>query len=49
MFDAAALQALKKAYNRAVQEGQEQFMFSGQVLLVGYAKYLIEYLETKIK
>lgn len=39
---------LKNEYNQAVQEGKTVFMFDGQhELLVDYAKYLIQYLETK--
>lgn len=40
---------LKRAYNKAVEEEAEQFTFKGATLVVGYAKYLIEYLENLLK
>ena len=42
-------QRLKKLYAVAVAEGQEIFVFKGQELLTAYAKYLIEYLEGRMK
>jgi hypothetical protein len=39
------LPAFKRAYNKAVKEGQTSFMFSGNEVLVSYAKYVIEYLQ----
>jgi len=39
--------ALQKAYDRAVGEGAEVFVFEGQEVVVAYAKYLLEYLKTK--
>lgn len=51
-FDYGKLQALKSAYNRAIEAGKSRddaFGFDGQLFVVGYAKYLIEYLETKFK
>lgn len=50
-FDRGKLHALKAAYNRAIKAGKSRddaFGFDGQLLIVGYAKYLIEYLETKL-
>lgn len=38
---------LKEQYNKAVEDNREQFVFDGHVLLVTYAKYLIEYLGSK--
>lgn len=35
---------LKRAYNKAVKENQDVFDLNGHLLVVGYAKYLIEYL-----
>lgn len=40
------LPRLKKLYNKALESGVEYFVFDGHELLVNYAKYLIEYLET---
>lgn len=48
-FDRQTLDQLKEAYDRAVKAGHETFVFKGNVMLVSYAKYLIEYLETKLK
>ena len=39
------LSELKKARDKAVEEGKDQFNFKGHELLVSYAKYLIEHLE----
>lgn len=41
------LPALKRAYNTAVKEELSSFMYKGKEVLVLYAKYLIEYLESK--
>jgi hypothetical protein len=38
---------LKKAYNEAVKNNEIQFEFAGHLLLVPYAKYLIEHLQSK--
>ncbi len=48
IFDIRQLTQLKKAYNKAVVAGAEEFIFEGNVVVVAYAKYLIEYLETKL-
>jgi hypothetical protein len=40
---------LKKHYAAAVNRNAESFKFDGNLFLTGYAKYLIEYLEPKIK
>lgn len=39
---------LKICYARAVKEGKETFTFRKREFLVGYAKYLIEYLENNL-
>ena len=49
MFTRAKLEALKEAYQKALGEGVEQFEFEGHPLIVGYAKYLIEYLNLKFR
>jgi hypothetical protein len=36
----------KKLYNKAVKEEKTQFTFKDQPVLVAYAKYVIEYLNT---
>jgi hypothetical protein len=49
-FTPEKFKQLKKEYNIAVKEGKESFMFLGQYeLLTSYAKYLIEYLESKFE
>ena len=46
-FTKEKLSELKKQYNVAVQNNQEVFIFDGSELLVSYAKYLIQYLESQ--
>jgi len=36
---------LRTAYEQAVELKQDTFMFEGQEMVVGYAKYLLEYLK----
>lgn len=38
---------LKKEYNKAVKENKKQFNYKGNILLTDYAKYLLQYMETK--
>lgn len=49
IFTPAKLRALKRLYNAAAKKGYDQFTFNGRTLLVTYARYLIEYLETQFK
>ena len=44
-FDAETRERLRQDYDAAVDEGKDSFMFNGTELIVGYAKYLIEYLD----
>lgn len=44
-FDKSKYQELQDAYDKAVKDEKEQFNFYGEVLLVSYAKYLLEYLK----
>lgn len=44
-----SLKRLKKEYEKAVKDKKEVFVFEGHELLTSYAKYLIEYAETKLK
>jgi len=44
-FDAKKLKQLEVLYKAAVKAGKETFFFEDHVILVGYAKYLIEYLK----
>jgi hypothetical protein len=40
------LKPIKRLYNKAVKEEKTEFKYKDQTLLVSYAKYLIQYLET---
>lgn len=40
------LPELRRLYKQAVSEGATEFTFKEHTVLVDYAKYLIEYLET---
>ncbi len=46
-FTRLKLAQLKAQYDKARMEGHEQFEFEGHEILVAYAKYLIEYLESE--
>lgn len=48
-FDKTKYQELQHAYDSAVKDNKEQFNFYGEVLLVSYAKYLLEYLKPLVK
>lgn len=48
-FTPSKLRKFKTAYNKAVQSNQETFKWQGDEYVVGYAKYLIEYLEQQFK
>ena len=45
-FTPEKLTAYRAAYQKAVDEGAEEFMFEDHEWLTSYAKYMIEYLET---
>lgn len=40
--------AFKKAYQKALKEGKDQFVFEGQDVLTAYAKYVCEYMDTQV-
>lgn len=42
------LKRFKRHYNKAVKNKRTQFSFDKQLVLVSYAKYYIEYLETVV-
>lgn len=48
-FDRENTKELREAYDTAVADGAEQFVFHGNVLLVSYAKFLLQYLEGRFK
>ena len=43
------LERIKKDYQRHVQAGTTEFTFDGHLFATAYVKYLIEYLEGKLK
>ena len=47
-FTKQDVKGLRAAYEKAVKDGIEVFVFKGQELFTGYAKYLLEYLESKL-
>lgn len=47
-FDRPRLERLKKALEEAKACGAGQFVFEGRLLLVSYARYLVEYLEGRL-
>lgn len=42
------LERFKKTFKQAETNGADSFMFDGKEFVTLYAKYLIEYLETKL-
>ena len=46
-FTPEKLKRFKKEYNKAVGAGDGVFTFSGHEFVVGYAKYMIEYLDSQ--
>jgi hypothetical protein len=48
-FTRAKLAQLKDHYTMAKRRGADQFEFEGHPIIMAYAKYLIEYLESQFK
>lgn len=46
-FNRKELVSLKRAYSAALNKQQDVFLFQGKKLLTCYAKYLIDYLDSK--
>lgn len=46
-FDKEKLKRFKKVYKKHEKDSNYVFVFEGEKYLVGYAKYLIHYLENK--
>ena len=46
-FNANTVRKLKRAYSKALLSNAEHFTFENNILLTSYAKYLIQYLESK--
>jgi hypothetical protein len=49
MFDVPTYRRLQRAYAKAVRENKDLFEFDGRGWVTGYAKYVLEYLEDKLK
>ena len=47
-FDPDKLAEFKKALSGAIAEKKEVFVFEEHEFLVSYARYLVEYLDTKV-
>ena len=43
-FTQSSFEKFKGGYNKAIENGEEYFMYEGEEYFTGYAKYLIEYL-----
>jgi hypothetical protein len=48
-FTPAKAARLRKRYERAVRDGEDQFTFEGNDILVSYAKHVLEYLDRQFK
>ena len=48
-FDYKQYKLLKNAYRNVVKQKLESFSFNNKEILVSYAKYMLEYLQTKFK
>jgi hypothetical protein len=40
---------LRQLYNYAAKQGKTSFVFKGNTFVTGYAKYVIEYLDSRFK
>lgn len=49
VIDRVDFHILKNLYTKALEEGEDHFKFKGHLLLVNYAKYLIQYLEPQFE
>jgi len=49
VFDVDKLTEFKSQYQLAKIEGRDMFTFENRKIMVEYAKYMIEYLERRIK
>jgi hypothetical protein len=39
----------RQLYNKAANRGEDSFVFERHVIVTGYAKYLLQYLDTKFE
>ena len=47
-FTPALRDELRAAYDKAVEQGAEEFTFEGAPLVTDYAKYVLEYLDYQL-
>ena len=47
-FTPALRDKLRAAYDKAVEQGAESFVFEGAPLVTDYAKYVLEYLDYQL-
>ena len=47
-FTSETRDTFKRVYALAVEQGIDPFMFEGNEYVIGYAKYLIEFLDMKL-
>ncbi len=45
IFTKPKLEEFKAEYTKAINEDKSEFIFEGKIFIIGYAKYVIEYLE----
>lgn len=48
LYDIAKKKRLRKAYHEAVKQKLNEFDFEGYTYVTGYAKYLLEYLDSEL-
>lgn len=47
-FDEKTFKSFKQKYNKAVENKQEIFIFDNHEFLTSYAKYVIEYINSRL-
>ena len=47
--DGIDIEKLRIAYNKAVEEKKDQFVFNDLPLVTEYAKYLLEFIDSQLK
>lgn len=47
-WDKLMAKRLKKRYQQAVENGEKDFTFEGNEFVTNFAKYLLEYLESRL-
>jgi len=47
-FDLPMVKRLKTRYQQAIDNAEQDFIFENHEYVTGYAKYLLEYLESKL-